>query len=419
MSHASADALPTIATIREAAATLAGHVVRTPLVRAGRLGERFGVELYVKHENLQATGSFKDRGALVKLAGLGARERARGVIAMSAGNHAQAVAHHARRLGIPAVIVMPQTTPFTKVASTAALGAEIVQDGETLAESEEVARRLADERGLVFVHPYDDMAVMSGQGTIGLEILMDVPDIAAVIVPIGGGGLISGIATALGAEAPGIEIVGVEAALYPAMTARLAGREPLCGGQTLADGIAVKNVCARAVEIVRQSVSGVFLADETAIEQAIGLFLTMHKTVCEGAAAATLVPLMTDPARFAGRKVCVVASGGNIDPRMLASVVMRQMEREDRIISLRLEIDDRPGVLGRITSSIGKAGGNILEVHHGRLGLDVPARSATLDLLIEARDGVHAEAIVRALEADGNVVRRLGAPPAPGAPAAG
>ena len=391
----------TPADIEAARRTIAGHVLRTPLLAAPPLSALTGAEVYVKYENLQVTNSFKERGACVKLAALGADERRRGVIAMSAGNHAQAVAYHARRLAIPATIVMPVTTPFVKVKATEALGATVVLDGETLRESQLRAEAIAAERDLVWVHPYDDAHIIAGQGTIALEMLEEVPDLDVLIVPIGGGGLIAGNAIAARAIKPSIEIVGVECELYPSMwNAINRGNRP-CGGATLAEGIAVSKAGELTLPIVRELVREIILVDEALIERAVNAFLTLQKTMAEGAGAAGLAAMLAAPERFAGRKAGLILCGGNIDPRILASVMVRELERDDRIVSFRLTIPDRPGILGQIGSRLGELGANILGVDHHRLFLDVPAKGAKLDVTMETRDGGHAEEIFRALKDDG------------------
>ncbi len=391
----------------EATKLISGRVLRTPTLPAPKLSQLTGAHVFVKYENLQVTGSFKDRGALVKLLSLTEAERARGVIAMSAGNHAQAVAFHARRLGIPARIVMPQQTPFVKVSNTEAFGAEVVLIGETLAEAQEKARAIGEEQGLTFVHPYDDPRVMAGQGTLGAELIEDQPDLDCAILPIGGGGLISGCATAMKKLKPEVEIFGVEAALYPSMKAALDGVPAACGGQTLAEGIAVKNAGQLAIPIVTTLISDIFLVSEFQIEQAVSAFLSLQKTMAEGAGAAGLAALLAEPERFRGRKVALVLSGGNIDVRMLASIMVRGLEREDKIVSLRLVIDDQPGMLGRVATCLGEAGANILEVEHRRMFLNVPAKGTTLDVRIETKDAKHAAEIIARLEEKGFSVTRL------------
>ena len=397
-------ALDDIAAARQA---IAGHVLRTPMLPAPRLSDLTGARVYVKYENLQVTNSFKERGALTKLASLSAEERRRGVIAMSAGNHAQAVAYHAARLAVPATIVMPEPTPFVKIAATKAHGAVVVLEGETIAEAHVRADRLARERGLVWVHPYDDAHVIAGQGTVTLEMLEDVAGLEVLIVPIGGGGLISGMAVAAKAVKPDIEIVGVECAAFPSMWNALHGVNRPMGGPTLAEGIAVKNAGALTLPIVRALVSDIVLVDEAHLERAVNAYMTLQKTMAEGAGAAGLAAMLASPDRFRGRTVGLVLTGGNIDPRILASIMVRELERDDRIVSFRLTIPDRPGVLGTIATRLGTLGANILEVDHKRLFLDVPAKGARLDVTLETRDRAHADAIYAALEADGYAPQRI------------
>jgi len=390
-----------LADIESARGTISGHVLRTPMLPAPPLSTLTGAEVYVKYENLQVTNSFKERGACVKLAALTEDERRRGVIAISAGNHAQAVAYHARRLAIPASIVMPVTTPFVKVKATEMLGAEVVLSGETLLEAQHRADVLAAERNLVWVHPYDDPHIIAGQGTIALEMLEEVPDLDVLVVPIGGGGLIAGNAIAARAVRPAIEIAGVECALYPSMWNAVHSRNKPCGGATLAEGIAVSRAGKLALPVVRELVREIILVDEPLIERAVNIFLTLQKTMAEGAGAAGLAAMLADPSRFAGRKVGLILCGGNIDPRILASIMVRELERETRIVSFRLTIPDRPGILGQIASRLGEFGANILAVDHHRLFLDVPAKGAKLDVTMETRDGAHAEQIFQALADDG------------------
>lgn len=391
----------TVADIEKARLLIRGAVLRTPMLPAPKLSALTGTQVFIKYENLQVTNSFKDRGALVKLCSLTAAERKRGVVAMSAGNHAQSVAYHAARLGIPATIVMPVTTPFVKVEATRSHGAEVVLDGETVAEAQARCEQLKAARGLTLVHPYDDPAVIAGQGTIALEMLEDVPDLDVLLVPVGGGGLIAGTAIAARALKSNIEIVGVEAALYPSVWNALHGESRPIGGATLAEGIAVKNVGVLTLPVIRDLVGDVMLVTETALEHAINLYLTVQKTMAEGAGAAGLAALLTEPARFKGKRVGLILSGGNTDPRMLASIMVRELTRESRIVSFRLSIPDRPGVLGIIATRLGTLGANILEVEHRRLMLDVPAKGARLDVTIETRDATHAEEILKALAADG------------------
>jgi len=391
----------TIADIEAARRVIQGAVLRTPMLPAPRLSALTGAEIYVKYENLQVTNSFKDRGALVKLVSLSEPERARGVIAMSAGNHAQAVAYHAARLGIPATIVMPVTTPFVKVAATRSHGAEVVLHGESVAEAQSRCEQIQAERGLTLVHPYDDARIIAGQGTIALEMLEEVADLDCIVIPIGGGGLISGNAIAARAINPNIEIVGAEAVLYPAVWNEITGGNLPIGGPTLAEGIAVKNVGRLTLPVIRELVAEIILVSEVHLERAVNAYLTLQKTMAEGAGAAGLAALLAAPERFRGKRVGLILCGGNIDPRILASIMVRELERETRIVSFRLTIPDRPGVLGTIATRLGELGANILEVDHRRLFLDVPAKGAKLDVTIETRDAGHADEVMKALGLDG------------------
>ena len=396
-----------LADVQAARAVIAGQVLRTPMLPAPRLSSLTGASVFVKYENLQVTNSFKERGALNKLASLSAGERECGVIAMSAGNHAQAVAFHASRLGIATTIVMPVTTPHVKVAATQSHGAEVVLDGETMFEAQARAAQLARDRNLTWVHPYDDPKVIAGQGTVALEMLEDEPDLEMLVIPIGGGGLIAGNAISARGINPNIEIVGTEAALYPSMWNALRGEDLPIGGPTLAEGIAVKTPGTLTLPVVRELVSGIVLVDEARIERAVNAFLTLQKTMAEGAGAAGLAALLAEPDRFRGKKVGLILCGGNIDARILASIMVRELEREQRIISFSLTIPDRPGVLGLIATRLGVLGANILEVNHKRLFLDVPAKGARLDITVEARDHAHVQEILAALDAEGYQPRRI------------
>ncbi len=399
----------TLADIEAARATIRGQVLRTPMLPAPRLSELTGASIFVKYENLQVTNSFKDRGALVKLSSLSDAERARGVIAMSAGNHAQAVAYHAQRLKIAATIVMPVTTPAVKVASTRAFGAQVLLVGESVGEAQDRVEVLVREHGYAQVHPYDDARIIAGQGTVALEILEDVPDLDCLVVPIGGGGLISGNAIAAKAVKPDIDIVGVEAELYPSMWNAIHGASKPSGGPTLAEGIAVKKVTGSTIPVVRALVSDILLVNEPHLERAVNAYVTTQKTVAEGAGAAGLAAVLANPDRFRGRRVGLILSGGNIDPRILASITVRELERENRMVSLRLSLMDRPGTLGVIATRLGELGANILEVDHKRHFLDVPAKGARLDVTIETRDAAHIAEILAALEKDGFAPQRIGA----------
>ena len=394
-----------IADIRAAAARIDGRVIRTPTLRSATISRATGADVVLKLENLQATGAFKERGAANRLALLTGVERDAGVVAMSAGNHAQAIARHAQLLGIAAVIVMPLATPATKVTRTASWGARVVLHGETLAEAAAHAHALAEAEGLVFVHPYDDAGVMAGQGTLALEMLEEVPGLDCLVVPVGGGGLIAGCAVAARATKPGIEVIGVEVAAYAALAQRLAGHPVEVGGATIAEGIAVRDIGAAPFAVIRDLVADVLVVPERAVEEAIVLLVEGAKVVAEGAGAAGLAALLAFPERFAGRCVGVPVCGGNIDARILANVLLRQLLRDGRLLRLVLEIPDRPGVLADISGRIGGAGGNIIEVSHQRLFASPSVQSAQLEVMFEARDAAHGAAIVAALEASYTVRR--------------
>jgi threonine dehydratase len=391
----------TLEDVRAAQLRIGEQISNTPCLHSRTLTQLTGAEVYIKFENLQFTASFKERGALNRLLQLDSRERQRGVCTMSAGNHGQALAYHAHRLGIPATIVMPRHTPFVKVQHTRSHGATVVLHGETLAEAFEHSLQIIAEQGLTLVHPFDDAQVMAGQGTIALEMLAAHPDLEQLIVPIGGGGLIAGVAVAAKALSPKMQVIGVQSSSYPSMPAALAGDEAICQGNTIAEGIAVKTAGLLTREVVRALVDEILLVDENQLERGIALLLNVEKTVAEGAGAASLAAILSQPERFRGRKVGVILSGGNIDPRLLASVIMRELVREQRIVTLRIPIADQPGALSRVTHVIGEQGGNILDVFHRRLSMNVPAKSATLELSFESRDAGHAETIVAAVRAAG------------------
>jgi threonine dehydratase len=395
------------ADIAAAAAVLRGHLVDTPCIPSRTLSKICGCEIWVKFENLQFTASFKERGALNRLTALSAEERARGVIAMSAGNHAQGVAYHAGRLGIPATIVMPEGTPFIKVEHTENFGAKVILHGKVLAESQAEAQRLAAENGYVFVPPYDDPWVIAGQGTVALEMLDQAPDLDVLLVPVGGGGLISGIAVAAKAIKPKIEVIGIQVASYPSMRQTLRGEPVTIGEETIAEGIAVKNVGKLTLEIVKALVDDVVLVEDWEVEQAVALFLSIEKTVSEGAGAVGLAAVLADPERFKGKKVGLVLSGGNIDSRLLAQVIMRQLVHEGRIISLKVGISDRPGALGKIASLVGDTGGNIIEAMHQRLFTSANIKAAELELTVECRSAQHADRVIAALNDHGFNVRQM------------
>jgi threonine dehydratase len=387
----------TLDAIRAAAARIQGAVERTPFLRSRTLSRLTGCELYLKFENLQFTASFKERGALNMLLSLSDVERKRGVIAMSAGNHAQAVAYHASRLGIPAVIVMPKGSPNTKIKNTQVHGARVVLEGESLAEAGAHARELAKRDNLVFVHPYEDPLIIEGQGTVGLEMLEAVPDLDLLVVPVGGGGLIAGIATAARAMKPAIRIVGVESKTYPSMHQRLKGQPIKVGGDTIAEGIAVKDVGDIAFGIIRKEVEEVLVVPEETIERAVVALIEIEKTVAEGAGAAALAALLEHPQRFAGKKVGLPISGGNIDSRVLASVLMRGLVRDQRLVRLRVTMPDVSGSLAKVAQIIAGAGGNIVEVIHQRIFGTSSVKSPEVEFLIETRDREHTDALARAL----------------------
>ncbi len=381
-----------------AARRIAGTVVRTPAIYSDAISRLTGAEVWLKLDTLQATGAFKERGAANRLALLAAHERASGVVAMSAGNHAQAVARHASLLGIRAVIVMPATTPTTKVTRTARWNAEVVLHGGSLAEAAAHARRLSDEQGLVFIHPYDDEAVIAGQGTLALEFIEDVPQLDTLVVPVGGGGLAAGCAIVARGSGRPIETFGVEVESYAAMAQELSGAPIDVGGATIAEGIAVRDVGRLPLEILRRHTCQVLTVAEHSIENAIALLAEEAKIVAEGAGAAGIAALLRHPALFRGRRVGVPICGANIDNRALANVLQRVMIRDGRLMRLVFDIPDRPGILGEISSRIGAAGANIIEVSHHRLFTSPSVQSARLEVMFEARDAAHSDAVVTALE---------------------
>jgi threonine dehydratase len=403
------DAPLTIESIRAAARAIQGQVERTPTRHSDTLSRITGADIHLKFENLQYTASFKERGALNKLLSLTEEERKRGVAAMSAGNHAQGVAYHAGRLGIPVTIVMPEATPFVKVKHTKNFGARVVLEGATLSESFARAQQITRDEGLVFVHPYDDPMVIAGQGTVALEMLADAEEpLDTLVVPIGGGGLISGIAIAAKAINPNIQIFGVQTRAYPSMYDNFKSANLPSAGQTIAEGIAVKDPGQITRAIVREQVRDILLVDEAQIEEALAALLEIEKTVVEGAAAAAYAAVQENKQLFAGRNVGVVLSGGNIDMRLLSNVILRDLAREGRILSLEIEIEDRPGLLARVATLVGDAGGNILEVSHNRMMTDTPVKSAYLGMVVEARDQGHADEIRKALTDAGFTLRTNG-----------
>ena len=393
--------------IRDTAVRLDGQIIRTPMLEAPMLSRNLGCDLFLKLECLQHTSSFKARGALNAMLCLNDQQRQLGVIAMSAGNHAQAVAYHAEHMGIPATIVMPAQTPFAKVARTRAFGAKVVLEGRNLNECEGTVNALIQEHGLTLIHPYDNELVMMGQGTAGLEMLTDQPDLDILVVPIGGGGLMGGIATIARDMRPNIKIYGVQTELYPSMKLAVEGKEITCGGETLAEGIAVKKPGGVALPVIDALVDEILLVNERELEWAVGALIEQQRVVSEGAGAAGIAAIHANPALFAGKKVGVVICGGNIDPRLLASILNRNMAVDGRIARLRIDISDEPGMLAAISTTIGKCGGNIVEIYHQRLFYDVPAKLAKIDAVIETRGPTHVDEIIAALRAAYFQVRQL------------
>ena len=400
--------IPTKEDVLAAAEGIKGEVIRTPTALSQTLSQVCNAKIYLKLENQQFTASFKERGALWKLKNLSDEERARGVIAMSRGNHAQGVAYHAQRQNIPATIVMPVNTPTVKVAHTEKFGARVVLEGETLVDAGAKADAIAAEEGLTRVHPYDDPHIIAGQGTLGIEMMEDVADIDVLVVPIGGGGLISGVALGAKHVNPNVEIVGVQAEMFPSMYNIFHHKALDCDGPTIAEGIAVSEPGVLTQQIVNDQVTDIVLATERFIEQAIALLINVEKTVAEGAGAAGLAATLQYPDKFHHKKVGIVLCGGNIDSRLLSYVLLRELAREGRMLTIRVESQDRPGFLGQITTAIGQAGGNIIDVSHNRLLTDLPAKSADIGLTIETRDAKHADDIFQMLQRNGMAVKRVG-----------
>jgi threonine dehydratase len=394
-------AMLTLQDIRDAAVRLQGHVLDTPCVESKTLSQIVGAQVFLKFENLQFTASFKERGACNRLTLLSDEERARGVVAMSAGNHAQGVAYHAQRLGLRAVIVMPRFTPGVKVERTRGFGAEVVLHGDTLEEARSHAYSLADAQGLTFVHPYDDEGVAAGQGTLGLEMLQAVPDLDTVIIAVGGGGLISGVATAAKAIKPGIEIVGVQTSRFPAMVNAVKGTHHPQGTSTIAEGIAVGTPGKITQEIVKRLVDDLVLVDEGDIEQAVLMLLEIEKTLVEGAGAAGLAALVRYPDRFKGKRVGLVLCGGNIDPLLLAAIIERGMVRSGRLARIKVSARDVPGVLARITATVADAGANIEEVHHQRAFTMLAAQNVEIELVLQTRGKSHVDDVLQQLRSAG------------------
>ncbi len=394
----------TAADVRRAADAIRGHVVRTPTLESATLSVITGARIWLKFENLQFTSSFKDRGALYRLLQLTPDERARGVVACSAGNHAQGVAFHATRLGIPATIVMPRLTPNIKIANTEALGATVVLHGNDLGESMALADELQRTKGLVWVPPYDDPFIVAGQGTTALEMLEDAPDLEVLVVPVGGGGLLAGMAVAARDVRPGIDLIGVQSALYPSMVDEVQHLDLPIGGTTIAEGIAVPKAGGLTAPIIAALVDDLVMVSEERIEDAMNLLLDIEKTVAEGAGASGLAAVLDDPARYAGRNVGIVVTGGNVDPRVLASVIMHGLVRSGRLSRITVAVTDVPGSLAGLATIIGDQGGNIVEVAHQRMFSDLSAKSTEIEIAVEARDRLHMDRIIGALREAGYAV---------------
>ncbi len=397
----------TLADVQGAAARIEGAVVRTPTMHSKTLSKITGAEIWLKFENLQFTAAYKERGALNALLLMDEERRERGVIAASAGNHSQGLSYHGTRLGVPVTIVMPKTTPMVKVMQTEQVGGHVVLEGETFDEAYAHARSMEKQLGLTFVHPFDDPDVAAGQGTVGLEMLADAPDIETLVVPIGGGGLISGIATVARAIKPGIEIVGVQAALFPSMYDRIKHQTLPCGGDTLAEGIAVKEPGEFTSQIISALVDDILLVSEPDLEKAVALLLQIEKTVVEGAGAAGLAAVLANRERFAGKKIGLVLCGGNIDTRLLANVLLRDLARQGRLARLRITLQDRPGALYRVMEEFNSHNVNILEIYHQRIFTDLPAKGLVTDIECEARDREQLEKLVAALRAKGYTVSQV------------
>jgi threonine dehydratase len=397
---------PTIDDIRAAAERIKGAVIRTPMLVSRTLSEIIGAEVWLKFENLQFTAAYKERGALNKLLQLSDEERARGVIAASAGNHAQAVAYHAKRLGIPATIVMPESTPTVKVTQTAGHGATVVLFGKIVDDAFARARELALEKGYVFVHAFDDPQIIAGAGTLGVEMLEDAPDLVTIVIPIGGGGLMSGIAIAARAIKPDIELIGVEAELYPSMKCAIQHCQMPLGGDTLAEGIAVKQPGELTSRILSDLANDVVLVPERELERAVAMLAGIEKTVVEGAGAAGLAAMIADKDRFAGKKVATILCGGNIDTHLLANVLVRDLVRQGRIARLRVAAHDQPGALAAITAKVYEAGVNVIDIRHSRIFTRLPAKDTMIEVECEARDAASIDDVVGRLEAVGFQVER-------------
>jgi threonine dehydratase len=397
----------TLADVEAAAARIGDAIVRTPTSHSRTLSKIAGCDIWLKFENLQFTAAYKERGALNALLLMDETQRARGVIAASAGNHSQGLSYHGTRLGVPVTIVMPKTTPMVKVMQTEAVGGKVVLEGETFDEAYAYARSMEKQLGLTFVHPFDDPVVAAGQGTVALEMLEDAPELDALVVPIGGGGLISGMATVARAKRPEMEVLGVQAELYPSMYGRMKGETMPCGGDTLAEGIAVKAPGEFTSRIIERLVDDILLVSEAELETAVSLLLQIEKTVVEGAGAAGLAAVLSHRERFAGKKVGLVLCGGNIDTRLLANVLLRDLAREGRLARLRITLQDRPGALYKVMHEFDAHHVNILEIYHQRIFTNLPAKGLVTDIECEARDREQLEKLVTALRAKGYSVSQV------------
>lgn len=393
--------LLTLDDVRAAARRIEGAVVKTPMMHSITLSEITGADIWLKFENLQFTAAYKERGALNALLQLTEEQRNKGVIAASAGNHSQGLSYHGRRLGVPVTIVMPSTTPSVKVMQTESVGGNVVLHGETFDEAYAYARELEAERGLTFVHPFDDPQVAAGQGTVALEMLEQKDDFDCLVVPIGGGGLMSGMSTVAKALKPDIEMVGVQAALYPSMYSAVTGEELPCGGDSLAEGIAVKEPGAFTRQIIVELVDEILLVEEPKLERAVSLLLQIEKTVVEGAGAAGLAAVLSYPEKFAGKTVGLVLCGGNIDTRLLANVLVRDLARSGRLARLRITLQDRPGALYKVMREFNEHNVNIIEIYHQRIFTTLPAKGLITEIECEARDGAQIDRLVKAMEAKG------------------
>ncbi|UYH55208.1 threonine ammonia-lyase [Qipengyuania sp. SS22] len=393
--------LLTLDDVRAAAARIEGAVVRTPMLRSQTLSEITGADIWLKFENHQFTAAYKERGALNALLHLDEEQRARGVIAASAGNHSQGLSYHGRRLGVPVTIVMPETTPSVKVMQTQSVGGDVVLFGETFDEAYAHALELEQERGLTFVHPFDDPLVAAGQGTVALEMLAEKDDFDCLVVPIGGGGLMSGMATVAKALKPEIEMVGVQAELYPSMYSAVTGDDRPCGGDTLAEGIAVKAPGAFTRQIIAELVDEVLLVKESTLEHSVSLLLQIEKTVVEGAGAAGLAAVLSNPEKFAGKTIGLVLCGGNIDTRLLANVLLRDLARSGRLARLQVVLQDRPGALFKVMREFNAHNVNIIEIYHQRIFTTLPAKGLTAEIECEARDGEQIDRLVHNLRDKG------------------